>query len=209
GAGWTVDRLDIASVSAGSGTLTAAGGAYGRVTVTAKALGVSGTAAVTVRLRASLDAAKLPQADRAALDGASASDPAVTRFAYPYDQTVFPRRLLPAEMIWNGGQDGDEYRIHIVAPNFDLSIYATADGLSRYTMPAPTWNALTTSAAGASAAIDLRRLSAGAAYVSAHQTWNIADANLRGSIYYWAVDLGQNLKAELTARPPRPALHAP
>src|SRR5262249_55358829 len=69
---------------------------------------------------------------------------------------------------------------------------------SRYTMPVPLWNALTTSAAGASASIALRRLSAGSAYVSAHETWNIADANLRGSIYYWAVDVGQIVKLDLT-----------
>src|SRR5262249_55570013 len=97
------------------------------------------------------------------------------------------------------GADGDEYRIHVVAPNFDLAIFATADSLSRYTMPVPLWNALTTSAAGAGASIELRRLSAGNGDGSARETGNIAEADLRGSIYYGAVDVGQSVKLDLTA----------
>ncbi len=196
-ASWTVDRLDIASVGAGSGVVTPTGTTFGVATVTASASGLMATGKVTVGLKATENPGTVSAGDRAALDGATAADPAVTTFAYPYDATVFPRGLLPPEQMWNGGAAGDAYSLHLTTTSFDLTVYLTADPPSRFTLSVADWNALTSSAPGGDVAVELRRLSAGSAYVSAKQTWHVADANLRGTIYYWAINEGQIYKIDL------------
>src|SRR6185437_12999886 len=57
--------------------------------------------------------------------------------------------------------------------------------------------ALTSSAPGGDVKVELHRLSGGNATVAAKQTWHIADANLRGTIYYWAINQGQIYKIDL------------
>jgi hypothetical protein len=196
-ASWTLDRLDIASVGAGSGVVTPTGTTFGVATVTASAAGLTATAKVTVALKATENPGGVSPADQQALDGATAADPAITTFAYPYDATVFPRGLLPPEQMWNGGAAGDAYSLHFTATGFDLELYLTADPPSRYTLSVADWNALTSSVPGGDVAVELRRLSGGSAYVSAKQTWHVADANLRGTIYYWAINQGQIFKIDL------------
>src|SRR6185295_16559489 len=119
------------------------------------------------------------------LDGAAATDPSVAGLAYPYDKTVFPRALLAPELMWNGGGASDAYRVHYTATDFDLTVYTLAAPPSRYTIAQALWNALGATVAGGDVAVELCRLSGATAYVSATQSWHIADANLRGSIYYW------------------------
>jgi hypothetical protein len=198
-ASWTLDRADIASVGAGSGLVTPTGSTFGVVTVTATAMNVMGTAKITVSLLSSLNPGMLSAAAQASLTAATTADPNVTAFAYPYNATVFPRGLLPPEQMWNGGAAGDSYSIHFTAPSFDLTVFTSADPPSRFTLPTATWNSLTESAAGATVAVELHRLTGPLAYVSAKQTWTIADANLRGTIYYWAINQGQIFQINLTA----------
>ena len=196
-ASWTLDRQDIAGIGAGTGLVTPTGATFGKAIVTAKALGLVATTSITIRLKASSNPGSVNATDQGKLAGATTPDPAVTQFAYPYDKTVFPRGLLPPEEMWNGGAAGDVYSVHFVAPSFDLTVLAKADPPSRFTLSKPMWNALTTTAAGVDVAIELRRLSGGNAYVSAHQSWKVADANLRGTIYYWAINQGQIVKIDL------------
>lgn len=197
-ASWTVDRLDIATIGAGNGAVSAAGNAFGAATVTATVGGLTATAMVHVSLQAAVAAAPVAGADRAALAAATRADPSVTAFAYPYDGTVFPSGLLPPEMMWNGGAAGDEYLVHVVAPSFDLSFFTSADPPSRAALDPVWWNALATTAAGGSAQVTLARLSSGAAYASARETWTFARANLHGVIDYWSIADGQIIKLDLT-----------
>jgi hypothetical protein len=200
-ASWTVDRLDIAGVSPGTGVVTPSGTTFGVATFTATAGGQQATGTVNVSLKTTLNPGNLSQADQAALDGATTSDPGVTGFAYPYDATVFPRGLLPPEQMWNGGAAGNEYSMHYTGPSFDLTVYLKADpkpstntagtGGSRFTLPVASWNTLTSTVRAANVAVELHRLAGGAAYKSATQSWYVADANLRGSIYYWSISEGQ------------------
>jgi hypothetical protein len=189
--------VDIASIDPNGGTLTPSGGTFGKVKVTAAAAGLTATTTIEVALSASIEGAGLGTGGEGQLQGATTPDPSVKALAYPYDATVFPRGLLPPELMWNGGSAGDAYLIHLTAPSFDLSIYANADPPSRFTMPTNAWNALTTTAAGGTAHVQVKRLSGGAAYASAAETWTVADANLRGTIYYWAINEGQIIQIDL------------
>jgi hypothetical protein len=190
-ASWTVTRPDIATIGAGTGRVTPTGATFGTVGVTAKASGKTATATVTVDLKETLDPGMLPASAKSALNGAKSPDPSVTTFAYPYDETYFPRGLLPPEQQWNGGAAGDAYSIHLTGPSFDLTVYLKADPPSRYTLPVASWNALTTTLPGADVTVELRRLTGKTAYVSATQKWHVADANLGGTIYYWSISEGQ------------------
>ena len=195
---WSIDRPDIATIGAGNGVVTAAGTVFGTATLTASAFGLKAQATVTVGLKTSVLATTVSVADQAALAGASASDPSVTAFAYPYDKTVFPLGVLPPELMWNGGSAGDVYLVHITAANFDLSVFTSADPPSRYPLPASLWKSVTATAAGASVQVTLSRLSGGLATVSARESWTIANANLHGSIYYWSIADGEILRLDVT-----------
>jgi hypothetical protein len=197
-ASWTVDRIDIASVGAGNGLVQPTGQVYGRATVTAKAQGLAASTTVTVTAKATVNIDGIGAADGALLAASSAADPAVMYLDYPYDGTVFPRGLVPPEIMWDLGLAGDEYMLRLVAPYLDLSVLLTADPPSRFTMPQALWNTFVGSAAGSDAKIELHRLSSGKAYLSARQTWHVADADLRGLVYFWNVSQGQLLKADLT-----------
>jgi hypothetical protein len=197
-ASWTIDRIDIASVGAGTGLVQPTGAVFGRATVTAQADGLKATTTVTVTVKATVNLDNVPNADVSQLAGASKTDPAVIGLAYPYDGTVFPKGLVAPEMMWDLGSPGDEYEVHVTAPYFDLALVTTADPPSRFTMSQALWNTFVASAAGSDAKIELRRFSAGAAYLSAQQTWHVADANLRGLVYFWNISQGQLLKADLT-----------
>ena len=199
-ASWSLDRLDIASVGAGSGIVTVSGTTFGLVHVTATAAGLTAHATVSVVLDAKSNPANLPSATLTALDGATTSDPAVTAFAYPYDKTVFPEGLQPPVQMWNGGAAGDAYSLEYVAPSFDLTVYFDATPPSQFTLPAAQWTALTSTAGGSDVTVTLHRANAGGAYVSATETWHIADANLGGTIYYWAISDGQMEKIDLLDR---------
>jgi hypothetical protein len=195
-ASWTIDLLDIASIS-GAGTVTPTGSTFGKATVTAKAAGLTATTTVTVALKLVVAGPTIPTSSQNQLTGATATDPSVTAFAYPYDQTVFPLGLLPPEIQWDGGSAGDDYLLHFTGPNLDLEVFTTADPPSRYTLTPSLWNTVTTTAAGANVSLALSRLSGGVAYKSAAESWSIANADLRGIIYYWAINEGQIVQLDL------------
>ena len=204
-ASWTLDRFDIASVGAGTGVVEPTGTVFGAVTVTAKAMGLTGSTKLTVTLHATVNLGNVPAGDGMLLAATTTADPAVTYLDYPYDKTVFPRGLVSPEMMWDLGSVGDEYLVHFVAPVFDLSVLTTADPPSRFTLPQKLWDALVASAAGSDVTIELRRFSSAVAYLSATETWHVAAANLRGLVYYWNVSQGQILQADPTIGVSAPA----
>jgi hypothetical protein len=198
-ASWTVNLPNIAGVGAGTGLVTPTGSTFGAVSVTATVGAMSAGASVTVNLVAKINPGNVSGSAQTSLDGATAADPSVTTFAYPYDATVFPQGLLPPEQQWNGGAMSDSYSLHYTAPSIDLTVYLTADPPSRFTLPVAMWNTLTSSAPAADMKVVLHRLTGSTAYVSATQTWHIADANLGGTIYYWAINEGQIYAIDLAA----------
>ena len=195
---WTIDRPDIASVDSG-GVLTPTAAVFGTANVKAVAAGLTATTPATVALALVVHDPSIPSGSETLLSGATTADPSVTSLAYPYDATVFPLGLPPPELQWNGGSAGDDYLVHFTGPSFDLQIFTTADPPSRYTLTTALWSSLTSTAAAANASVSLSRLSGGTAYASAKETWKVANADLRGIIYYWEISEGQIIQLDIAS----------
>ncbi len=200
---WAFDRLDLGVISAG-GSLKAHGSKGGTGTVTATFGALTATATATIALKLEDDSAGLTAADKAKF-ATPDSNPSGT-LLYPYDKTVFARGILAPELMWSGGAAGDKYKLEIVDKAVTLTAFFAADPPSRFVMKKDWWTALTESSDGAAVSVKLSRLDAGGtAHQAMAQTWKIAPGSLRGTIYYWAVNLGQIVKINPGASAPVPA----
>ncbi|MBK8236837.1 MAG: PD40 domain-containing protein [Deltaproteobacteria bacterium] len=186
---WGFDRPDLATFDGAGLAATGLAGGTGTVRFAASA-GEAETLA-SIRLVLVDDPEGVGPGVAQAFDDAVLPDPAL-ELAYPYDRTVFPRGLAAPQLMWNGGGAGDVYRVRLVANTFDFTGYATSPPPSRYTMPSvpqDVWRTLTDSVVG-DVTLELQRHDGTQAYLPRAQTWTLSTANLRGSIYYWAVNLG-------------------
>jgi hypothetical protein len=192
---WQATNLELGAIDAG-GVFTANGQLGGMATVTATAKGLSVSTSLTVKLHLVENPAGVTTATETTLEGATTPDPSVV-WAYPYDGTVWPRGLLPPILQWNGGTATDDYYVHISSTTFELSLFTTATNApsSDLALDATTWEKFTNSTSGA-ATVFVARWNGTAATSIADQTWTIASGSMRGTIYYWANDLGRVLRIQ-------------
>ncbi len=198
---WAASGPQIGGIDS-TGLYTASGSVGGVVPVTATYQGVTGAATLTVELHLSANTAMAPAAVETALQGASQPDAAVV-WAYPYDGTVWPRGLLPPVLQWNGGAATDLYYVHVQCPTFVLEDYLTATNApsSRLPFDPTSWQKMVDSTTGPTQ-ITVARWDGTAATTIATQTWTIAAASMRGTIYYWSNDLGRVLRIKPGATTP-------
>jgi len=201
GISWTTDVPLIGSVD-GTGKYTANGSQGGVVHVSASYKSLSATASLTVKLLLQTNAPNVPPAAQTALQGATTADPSVV-WAYPYDGTVWPRGLLAPILQWNGGAATDDYYVHIVSPTFELQQFSLSAGApaSQIALDATTWTKFTESTSGTTS-ITVARWNGSAATQIAKQTWTVAPASMRGTIYYWSNNLGRVLRIKPGAAMP-------
>ena len=69
------------------------------------------------------------------------------RYLYPYDQTIFPRGLLPPSIQLDGAPPEASY-LHIHFPGFEYKGFYGASSPGRILLSQPVWKALTLSATG-------------------------------------------------------------
>lgn len=198
---WMTSTPEIGGID-GTGLFTATGASGGVATLTAMAAGVSSTATVTVKLALSQNPANASSAVQAALGAATAADASVV-FAYPYDGTVWPRGILPPTLQWNGGAATDQYLVQVTSPTFTLSLFTPATGApaSQLALDPSVWQKLTESTTGA-ATVTVARWDGMTATRLAKQTWSIAPGSMRGTIYYWANNLGRIMRIKPGASTP-------
>ncbi len=189
---WSFDRLDLGLISPAA-SLKAHGNKGGSGTVTATYGALTATASATINLKFEDDTANLPQSDKDKFKTPDANPSGTLH--YPYDQTVFARGILAPELMWSGGGAGDKYKLEIADKSVTLTAYFSADPPSRFSMKKEWWTALTESSDGSPVSVKVSRLdAAGAAHQAMSQSWTIAPGNLRGTIYYWAVNTGTLMK---------------
>lgn len=204
GCTWSIDRIDLGSFTAS--TLKASGGAGGKGTVTCSASGLSAKAAVTVDLVDEVDDAGLDATTKKDLVAASIADPQVKKLLYPYDKTVLPRGVAAPELMWTGASASDVYALRLAEPGMTYTAYFKAGTPARATIPGATWTKLLDTATPTTPlTATLYRLAGGAggtAFKSTSQSWTIANANLKGSIYYWRINGGTVVRIKPGASAP-------
>jgi hypothetical protein len=128
--------------------------------------------------------AGLSDADAQALRAGSGSAGNL-QWLYPYDHTVFPRGMLAPTLMWMGAQASAVY-VHIKSMIFEYSgcLKPSADG--QLTLPQDVWDQAGTHTFGATDVytIELSVLSGGSVIGPITEHITIAQATIKGSIYY-------------------------
>ena len=190
---WGADQPQVGAID-GTGLYTASGSIGGVVSVQASYMGQNASATLTVKLHLQQNSANAPGTVQSSLQGASAPDSSVV-WAYPYDGTVWPRGLTAPILQWNGGAATDIYYVHIQSPTFELDDFTTATGApaSQVAPDDTTWTEFVDSTSGGTQ-FSVARWDGTAATLIADHTWTIAPASMRGTVYYWANNLGRIMR---------------
>ena len=188
---WSVDDVTLATVSA-VGSVNAYGTKGGTLTVTAVRGALRAQATIDLDLLVARNGAGVSAADLATLRTGTSAATGVT-WAYPYDKTVFPRGLPAPTFMWNGGPDVPTIFVQIKAANATLESVVTRARAGKAAIDDGDWHAFEESATGP-VTLTVKALVGGAAQVLTTQTWTIAPGSLRGSVYYWAANVGRVLR---------------
>jgi hypothetical protein len=179
---WSVDDTKLGSIS-GDGTFHANGYVGGVVNISATV----GTSSISFELTVDVDITtndgKVSDADQATLIAGGASD-ATFKFLYPYDGTVFPRGLA-APVLQLAGTAATATYTTITLPHFKYQQLSSALTRIQVKLPEPVWKGMTLTAGAADdVALSVTKLSAGVASGPATQTYRVAQASMKGIIYY-------------------------
>ena len=182
---WSVDDTKIGSIS-GDGTFHAGGYVGGVVNITA----TTGNSSLSVALVVNVDITNVEgtvaDADQMALaagDGTLAD--ATYKFLYPYDGTVFPRGLA-SPVLQLGGTAATATYTTITLPYFSYKQFSAGTPTRiQVQLPEPVWKGMTLTA-GAADAVELAvtKLSGGQVSGPLVQSYRIAQASMKGIIYY-------------------------
>lgn len=194
------DKDDGISTSAGPG----AGGAPGASGATAGTGGANGNASPggTTGTSSSTDNANAAgPITPIAIDQCGATNPAglsatqvaqlkaggqasAPRLLYPYDGTVFPRGLTAPMLMWEGGADA--VYVHLKGANFEYHGCLRPSAAGQLQLPQDVWNTAGQQTGGRNdpLTVELTSMSGQTIAGPARQRWVIAQATLKGSIYY-------------------------
>jgi hypothetical protein len=189
---WSVDDLTVAFISGATGEVIAHGTKGGRVVVSAARGTLSAVTNLDLDMMVSRNAASVSATDLATLRTGSAAAANVT-WAYPYDKTVFPRGLPAPELMWNGGPSAAAIYVKLEASHARLESVVRPSRAGKALLDDTDWHAFEESAEGP-VTVTVKALVGSGAYVLASHRWTMAPGNLRGSVYYWAANVGRVLR---------------
>ena len=185
GATWSLDTLDLGSISA-SGVFTPNGKNAGPAQVSCKAGDSVATTKINVLIHALDNGGTVTPQQQDVLKGPPGQGDAQWQFLYPYDQTVFPKGILAPEIhLTAGSSPGSVFYLHIVAPLYEYEGYfnVAANG-TQLQMSQSAWDALTNVAANQSVQVQVTKLFNGQKVGPIFRTWKLAAGKLHGTIYY-------------------------
>jgi len=207
--GWVVNLSGIATVD-GTGIVNATGNTGGLVTLNAIYNGSTASAQITVNIKKTLNPGGLTQAEIDLLKNPTGGQDASVVWAYPYNGTVWPQGILAPEMMWNGSGAGDKYWIHLQGPFTEFDVFTLADPPARHPLDPTLWTQLTESGSGGTVDLTMNRLPAGASAANTviDHDWTVANGSLRGTVYYWANNIGRVMRIKPDAGAPEDFLAA-
>jgi hypothetical protein len=186
---WTLSTPDLGAI-ASDGVFTPNGKLSGDVTVEC----ASGDATASTTLKIILHVVEgeetVPQSDIDILKGGAGLSDQGWNFLYPYDETVFPRGILPPEIhLSPGSAGGSTYHVHILVPGFEYEgFFQVSGGQPQLKMSQEAWDALTTAAAGQKITVQVSKLAGGQKYGPITRKWILAKGKLHGVIHYESYD---------------------
>jgi hypothetical protein len=186
---WTLSTYDLGTIST-DGVFTPNGKQTGDVTVECS----NGDATASTTLKVVLHVVEgddtLTQGEIDILKGPPGSGDAGWSFLYPYDETVFPRGILPPEIhLSSGNAPGDTYYVHIIVPNYEYEGFFKAPATqTQLQMSQEAWDALGLTAAGQKVIVHVSKLSGGVKYGPITRKWILAKGKLHGVIHYESYD---------------------
>jgi hypothetical protein len=179
---WSVDDTKIGSIS-GDGTFHAGGYVGGVVTITATIGNSSLSVELTVDVDITTNDGKITDADQTSLIAGGSGD-ATFKFLYPYDGTVFPRGLA-SPLVQLAGTAATATYTTITLPHFKYQQFSQALTRVQVKLPEPVWKGMTLTAGAADdVTLTVSKLSGGTVSGPATQTYRIAQASMKGIIYY-------------------------
>ncbi|HEX7665308.1 MAG TPA: hypothetical protein VF407_12375 [Polyangiaceae bacterium] len=210
GALWSIDRGEIGSIDLNTGVFKPSGTIGGKTNITATVGSVTVATSVTVNLHfaqngggADDDAGTVPGAggfggvggygvggpvaNPAVFPGTPTAD-ANLKVLYPYDGTVWPRGILPPLFQWTADKTWDGLYIHLKETSYEWSGTFSKPGLAPsfidHPIPVDVWRQLAQSNAGEDVTVTIELTAGGTVYGPVTQTWKIASAPLKGTVYY-------------------------
>ncbi|MBL8743850.1 MAG: PD40 domain-containing protein, partial [Myxococcales bacterium] len=95
-------------------------------------------------------------------------------------------------------------------PFTEFDVFTTADPPARHLLDATLWTQLTESGSGGNVDVKMNRLpaGAGAANTVIDHDWTVANGSLRGTVYYWANNIGRVMRIKPDAGAPEDFLAA-
>lgn len=187
GVTWSVDDTKIGSIS-GDGTFHANGYVGGVVTISATVGSGTKSAELTVNVDITNNDGDVSAEDQAALVAGGASD-ATYKFLYPYDGTVFPRGLA-SPLLQLAGKPATSTYTSITLSYFKYQQFsAGTPARIQVAVPEQVWKGMTlTAGAGVDVSLAVSKLEAGQVTGPATQTYRVAQASMKGIIYYNTYD---------------------
>ncbi|HEX7479466.1 MAG TPA: hypothetical protein VF331_16805 [Polyangiales bacterium] len=124
---------------------------------------------------------------------------------YPYDGTIFPRGLIAPLVMWQGSDDAEVVYVHLQSSNFEYKGCLKPTAAGQLQLPQDVWTMAEARAQGAADpfTLELTTQKAGVAKGPVSEKVIIAQATLKGSIYYnsYASKLATNQGAVLRIVP--------
>ncbi len=180
------DRPDLATMAGvGPVSLTASGAYAGTGHLQAIVGNASATATLTVQVHVVQVGTGVSNNVVQALDGATAQNPKLSSLLYPYDATVFPLGLSAPLVMWNAPAANDAYKLHYEENGYVYDGYFLVAQPAEWRVDQKIWDHVTASNLGDPLKLAVSRFDGTNAYQSAHESWTVVPASLRGAIYYW------------------------
>lgn len=186
---WTLDTQDLGTISA-DGVFTPSGKQVGDVTVQCAYGDATASTTLKVLLHVVEGDDTVTQGEIDVLKGPPGAPDANWAWLYPYDETVFPRGILPPEIhLGPGSAPGDTYHVHILVPDYEYEGYFKAPASqTQLQMSQEAWDALGVVAAGQKVVVQVSKLSNGVKYGPITRKWILAKGKLHGVIHYESYD---------------------
>lgn len=198
---WSILPSSFGAIDASTGEFTANGLVAGTATVRAR-LASGSVATTTVSIQ--LDNTQL--GDGVSADVPALFDPEPTiggpeapALLYPLDEALIPTSLKAPNVQWEGGVEGDFYRIKVGAGLATTTAYVAHSGASFNYASAvhdASWQAVTREGLNSPLSITVDRFASATSqtFRSATHELEVASATLDGAIYYWDLTDGKILR---------------